>query len=284
MTAEVPSKAAVASFRAPLSDRSNYHRGGTEAAGAARKVLSAREATNHKLGYGYVCTASKEKVLQSPHQRARAESAVHQPTYKSPRLKRSPAPKPSVALRPQSGGVPASSPELPSPQLAPLVDGPVGAAHAAARAAPCNHNKVPHAMILQMHAAHRRRALADHQAAQMAARAGSPRHVGAAGPRPPPAAAAVAPDHQRPAAATTGDGLTSTYAARGGGGTTACTTHAYHNATVAKQDSGKAGLGRRSQAPPKHGADLRARKYATVTAAQDATRPLPAQRGAAWVR
>ena len=41
MTAEVPSKAAVASFRAPLSDRSNYHRGGTEAAGAARKVLSA---------------------------------------------------------------------------------------------------------------------------------------------------------------------------------------------------------------------------------------------------
>lgn len=159
---------------------------------------------------------------------------------------------------------------------------------------PCQRQLTPLVAAVQMHAAHRRRALADHQAAQvqcpipfgglhrtstsavaplltfaavtaqMAARAGSPRHVGAAGPRPPPAAAAVAPDHQRPAAATTGDGLTSTYAARGGGGTTACTTHAYHNATVAKQDSGKAGLGRRSQAPPKHGADLRARKFARL--------------------
>ena len=123
--------------------------------------------------------------------------------------------------------VPTSSPELPSPLPAPRagVAEPVGAGHAAVRAAltkgaaaAAAEADVSHQMLLQMHAAHRRRALAEQQAARAAWRPGTagstprskPLSDPAAVPRPPPRKAAAV------SARGAGAALAPTYATRGG--------------------------------------------------------------------
>ena len=256
---------------------------------------------NTKENSGYAHPSPRKEgggyAQQSPRKESPRESASSRvdSNYNPPRLKRSPAPK--AALR--NPAVPASSPELPSPLPAPRmgVNEPVGAGHAAVRAAAkgaaaAAEADVSHQMLLQMHAAHRRRALAEQQAARAAWRPGTagstPRAKQladpAAVPRPPPHKA-----HNHHAAAVlsargAGAGaLAPTYATRGGAPSHPSPRHV--DAAAPAQD----GLGRWAAAGPpqhaKHGADLRARKYAAAAAARDAARP-PAYgaRVAAWAR
>jgi len=287
-------RGADASARAPLSDRTTgYGRQPAAAATSTRQVVSARE-----KGYGYGQHATnKENATNAPaahnHQlaepkadakRAAAATGTAPQNYQSPRLNRSPAAKPSVPLRPYA---PASSPELPSPQPPPLSGAPVGAAHAAARAAPSKHTsaipgpaaeaEVPYAMLLQMHAAHRRRALAEQQAAartswRPAATAASPRDgAPPLAPRPPSAKAPTATGV--PPSGTVRGGAALSSAARAPHAY-ADRSHHHNHPNHHHNHAGAAdGLGRRPPVPSRHGADLRARKYAAAQAARDAARP-----------
>ena len=247
---------------------------------------------NHtKENSGYAHPSPRKEgggyAQQSPRKESPRESASSRvdSNYNPPRLKRSPAPK--AALRNPAAN-PASSPELPSPLPAPRmgVNEPVGAGHAAVRAAAkgaaAAEADVSHQMLLQMHAAHRRRALAEQQAARAAWRPGTAGSTPRAKQLADPAAVPRPPSHVSARGAGAG-ALAPTYATRGGAPHHPSPRHV--DAAAPAQD----GLGRWAAAGPpqhaKHGADLRARKYAAAAAARDAARP-PAYgaRVAAWAR